>query len=699
MTANPQLAFVRAAAAVPLVRVADYAFNREQTLQLWRQAHREGVGVVFFPELGLTAYTAGDLHMDSHHLAMARESLAWLLERGAAEDLRPLAVVGLPVFVHPGVYNVAVALQGGRILGVVPKAYLPTYGEFYERRQFREGLSVPAGSTIQLCGQLASFGTDVLFPAENVPGLVVGVEVCEDGWTHLPPHAFQVSAGATVCGNLSGSNFVLGKGETRHQLCWRASSPGKCAYLYTAAGPGESSSDVAFDSHALIYENGHCLAESTRFSRRAQLISADIDVDLLVHERVASGTFGDCAVEHRRPFRMVSFAAHLPESFRPLRRSLERHPFVPKVPATLATRCWEVFEIQTNALLTRMQHFGNERLVLALSGGRDSTLAALACVNALDQLGVPRTNLLCLSMPGLGTSPGTRRISRRLAAALGASFEEQDIQDETFLVLREVGHRSIAAYEGWLRELGHAHTHASYARFLSDHPALGDVELENVQARIRKLRPLTLANRLRAVEIGTGDLSEKALGWSTYAGDHISMYDLNAGIPKTLVEFVIRWVATERIRTWATTNEGELREALFDVLAAPISPELLPPGAEGRISQLTESTIGPFELHDFFLYWFIRHGTRPARIGFLAEHAFEGVYSRDEIYRWLRIFFQRFFGNQWKRDCTADGPKVGAVALSPRGDWRMPSDVVARSWLDEIDAAGAASAGTAGRLD
>lgn len=703
----------RIAAAVPPVRVTAFQYNREQTLALWKQADQEGCAVIFFPELGITAYTAGDLHMDQHLLAECRETLAWLLEHSAREGLKTLAFVGLPVFVHPGLYNCAAALQGGRLLGVVPKGYLPTYGEFYEKRQFREGRHVPPGGEIELCGQRVPFGMDLLFAAENLPELVVGVEICEDGWTHLSPNAFLVSSGATVVGNLSGSNFLLGKAETRRLLCWKASGPGKCAFVYTGSGPGESSSDLAFDSHALIYENGTMLTESKRFSRQPQLISADIDLDLLLRERLTSGTFGDCAMQHAQPMRQVPFTAHLPQSFRPLRRAIERHPFVPKDAATLAMRCWEVFEIQTNALMTRMEYFGNDTLVLALSGGRDSTLAALACANVLDQLGKPRSNLICVSMPGLGTSTQTRSASQRLAAALGATFDEEDIREESLLILREQGHRAAVAFDAWLaqtqpaRQTGQTgqtgqigqggapgaarHGDAdAFVTFLSTHPDVADVELENIQARIRKLRVLTRANRHRAVEIGTGDLSEKALGWSTYAGDHISMYDMNPSIPKTLVEFVIRWVATDRIGTWSFDSEEQgkaLKQALFDVLEAPISPELLPTGAEGRIAQLTESTLGPYELHDFFLYWFIRHGAPPARILFLAEQAFEEAYTVEEIRKWLLVFFRRFFHSQWKRNCTPDGPKVGAVALSPRGDWRMPSDAIAQSWLEEIEAA------------
>jgi NAD+ synthase (glutamine-hydrolysing) len=679
--------FVRVAAAVPPVRVTDFVFNREQTLALWRRAHQEGAAVVVFPELGLTAYTAGDLNMDGHLLGQARDSLAWLLEEGEREGLRPLAFVGLPLYVHPGVFNCAAAIQGGRILGVVPKGFLPNYGEFYEKRQFREGRYVPPGSSVEVAGQTVPFGMDLLFGAADVPGLVAGVEICEDGWLQLAPHAFLASGGATVVGNLSGSPFRLGRGEARHRVCWKASGPGICAFIYSGAGPGESSSDVAYDSHALIYENGHPLAESERFVRQPLLLVADVDLEGLLYARAKLGSFGDNAVFHARPFRRVPFSAHRPEGFRPLRRPLDRHPFVPMDVATLATRCWEVFEIQTNALLTRMEHFANTHLVLALSGGRDSTLAALAGANALDQLGQPRDHLLCVSMPGLGTSQHTREASRLLAEALGASFEEEDIREECYLILREQGHPTAVQYARWLAEQGRPHDLDAFVAFVGAHHELADVEFENVQARVRKLRVMMKANRHRAIEVGTGDLSEKALGWSTYAGDQIAMYDLNPGIPKTLVEFVIRWVANERVQTWDATGGQRLRKVLFHILDAPITPELLPTDAEGRIAQLTESAIGPFELHDFFLYWFAGRGARPARILFLAEQAFAGEYGRDEIRRWMLVFFQRFFNSQWKRDCTADGPKVGEVALSPRGDWRMPSDAAVRTWLAEIESA------------
>lgn len=686
MNGDPFEGFVRVAAAVPRVRVTDFRFNAEQTLALWQQAHDEGCATVYFPELGLSAYTAGDLHLDRHLQSAVLGALAWLLDEGERRRIRTLAFIGLPLFVHPGLYNVAAALQGGRLLGIVPKTYLPNYREFYEARHFREGREVPDGFTIDLLGRTVPFGTDLLVVAQNQPGLVVGVEICEDGWLHLSPNAFQASAGATVIGNLSGSDFTLGKGGLRHKLCWKASDPGKCAYLYVAAGPGESSADLAFDAHALIYENGACLAESKRFSREPQLITADIDLEMLLHERLSTGSFGSASRAHGRVYRHVPFSAHHPGAPLPLRRSIERHPFVPKDPATLATRCWEVFEIQTNALITRLSYSKDPHLVLALSGGRDSTLAALACVSALDQLGLPRDHLHCLSMPGFGTTHHTRDASRRLAEALGADFAEQDIRTSCLLELRAQRHPAALAYDGWLADHGVPDTMPAFERYLGAHHELADVAFENTQARERKQRALDKANQNGALEIGTGDLSEKALGWSTYGGDHIGMYDINAGIPKTLVNFIIQWVATEQAQHWTAGDPGALRTVLEDILAAPISPELLPPSAAGQIAQLTEEHIGPYELVDFFLYWFVRHGTRPRRMLTLAKAAFAADYTEDELRRWLTSFLQRFWTSQWKRDCAPDGPKVGTVALSPRGDWRMPPDATVHAWVDEIRA-------------
>lgn len=669
--------FVRIAAAVPTCEVADVDANVEATLALWRRAHDEGHALVAFPELGLTGYTARDLFHDHHLLDAAQEGLARLAH--AARELAPLAVVGLPLRAGPGVYNVAVALQGGRARAVVPKCYLPNYREFEETRWFRPGLEVPPGATLDLgpaLGAAVPFGPDLLLQADAAPGFVVGLEVCEDYWVSVPPSALQTLHGATVVVNLSASNFIVGKAELRRLLAQASSDRGKCAYVYVAAGPGESSTDLAFDADAFITENGRVMASSTRFARQPQLVSVDVDLERLQRERIITNTFGDCAREHARAFRRVPFAGRA-EVALPLRRTVPRHPFVPQDPATLGARCWEIFEIQTNALATRMRALGRPKLVLGVSGGLDSTHAALVAATALDLQGQPRSDLLCVTMPGLGTTAGTRGNAERLAEALGAALRVISISEGTRLVLELLGHPAVAA----AAEVPDA---AALVERLRQRPELGDVTLENVQARLRTLVLMSLANAGGGLVVGTGDLSEKALGWSTYAGDHISMYDVNAGVPKTLMQSVIRWVANERVSTWSVGEPAVLRQTLFAILDTPISPELLPADAEGKIAQLTEANIGPYELHDFFLYHLVRDGARPARILDLARIAFAGDYALPELQRWLSLFLRRFFTQQFKRSCTADGPKVGAVALSPRGDWRMPSDAQVRGWLREV---------------
>lgn len=664
--------FARLAAAVPVCTVADIDKNRDHHLRLWQQAHEASCAVVVFPELGLSAYTARDLFFDRH---LQDRCLGGLLELAAAgAALRPLALVGLPLRVGNGLYNVAAAIHGGKILGIIPKSYLPTYREFEEARWFRPGTEVAAGATARIRDTEVPFGTDLLFCAADEPDLVVGVEICEDYWVQLPPSVYQVSAGATVICNLSASNFTVGKAELRRLLGRSLSDRGKCAYIYVAAGPGESSTDLAFDADAFICENGVELANATRFHRQDQLIHADIDLELLVHERVQTGSFGDCAAQNPRTFRRIPFS---PGLYRPpLQRHVSPHPFLPRDPATLATRCWEIFEIQSNALATRMRAVGRPKLILGLSGGLDSTHAALVATQALRLNERPFDELVCLTMPGLGTSAGTRTNAERLASALGAGFREVSVSEASRVVLAGLGHPAA---------IGTTSVDELLAR-LREEPESGDVALENAQARLRTLLLMNLANQLGGLVVGTGDLSEKALGWCTYSGDHISMYDVNGGVPKTLIQFVVRWVANERLAAWTGTNAEELRSVLFDILETPISPELLPPDATGRIAQLTESTIGPYELHDFFLYHFVRHGCRPGRILDLAQVAFAGRYDLPTLKKWLLVFYRRFFSNQFKRSCVADGPKVGMVALSPRGDWRMPSDAQVRSWIHALEA-------------
>ncbi|MFZ9885947.1 MAG: NAD(+) synthase [Myxococcota bacterium] len=665
--------FARISVAVPVCRVADAQANAEAILSLWREAHDAGSQVVAFPELAISSYTARDLFLDDHFLARCEAALAWLCDAG--RDLAPLAVVGTPLRVGAGLYNVAAILQGGRVLGLVPKSFLPNYREFEEKRWFRPGTEV-APETVHLVDQReVPFGTDLLFRGTRQPELCVGVELCEDMWVPLPPSMGQVLAGATVCLNLSASNFTVGKADTRRLLARSLSERGRCAYAYVAAGPGESSTDLAFDADAFLCESGQLLVTSQRFAREPQLITADVDLESLRRERLVTGTFQDCATASPRRYRTVAFVDEVP---RELHRYVSPHPFLPEDEPTLATRCWEVFEIQTHALVTRMAALGSPQLVLGVSGGIDSTHAALVSAVALDVAKRPRSDLLCVTMPGLGTSGGTRSNAETLARSLGATFLEVPIAEAARVVLEHLGHPVATE----------AHSVEDLLSRLRAHPELGDVTVENVQARLRTLLLMCLANQRGGLVVGTGDLSEKALGWSTYAGDHIAMYDVNAGVPKTLIQFVIRWVARERLPAFSQGDPRTLLETLERILETPISPELLPPDVDGRVAQLTEDTLGPYELHDFFLFHVVGHGARPARVLDLAQAAFKGRYPLDQLRSTLRRFYTRFFSQQFKRSCTADAPKVLRVALSPRGDWRMPSDASVRSWIKEVDGYG-----------
>ncbi len=660
--------YARVAAAVPHVAVADIAHNLERIRSLWQQADTAGVNVVVFPELCVSGYSIRDLCLNTTLLDACEASLTTLVE--ASRSFGTMAIVGLPVRVPSGgLFNCAAAIQDGRLLGMVPKAYLPNYREFEEARWFRPGFEVAAGTNLTVGGHTAPFGLDLLF-SSSLRGLTVGIEVCEDNWVQQPPNAWQVSAGATLICNLSASNFTVGKAELRRLLAQSTSDRGKCAYVYVAAGPGESSTDVTFDADAFVCENGNLLAESRRFLREDQLIVQDIDLDALAFERRSTTTFGDCARQLARGFRDIAFTATEPAD---LVRDISATPFLPRDPQTLATRCWEMFEIQTNALATRMAAVGAPKLVLGVSGGLDSTHAALVAAVALDLAGQPRSDLVCLGMPGFGTTDGTHANAEDLARELGATYRLIGVSEASRTVLGAIEHPAAEGVD----------TVDELLSRLRDEKDLGDVTLENVQARLRTLMLMSVANQCGGLVVGTGDLSEKALGWSTYAGDHIAMYDVNTGVPKTLIQFVIRWVANERVSTWSDSDT--LRNTLFAILDTPISPELLPADSDGRIAQLTEDTIGPYELHDFFLYHFVRHGATPGRLLDTARVAFAGRHDDGTLKRWLRVFFKRFFTQQFKRSCTADGPKVGTVALSPRGDWRMPSDASVTTWLAEIE--------------
>ena len=665
----PMLSFLRVAAAVPELRVADCRFNAERTLDLLRDAEERGVRVVVFPECGLTGYTCHDLFHQPTLLRSAENALETLL---SAADMcfSGVGIVGLPLSLDGMVFNCAAVFRGGKLLGVVPKTYLPNYKEFYDARYFapaRNALS----HTMSLAGQTVPFGTDLLFECDTSPGFVLGVEICEDVWMPVAPSAIQAVNGATVLANLSASNEAIGKAAYRRQLV--AGQSGRCVagYIYASSGVGESTTDIVFGGHAMIAENGSILAESPRFQRTGQLLVADLDLQHIERDRHAGTSFNESHSEPglKRSFRRVHFS--IPNAERPetLARHIDPHPFVPSDPATLRERCEEIFHTQVAGLAKRLEHIGKPNVSIGVSGGLDSTLALLVLCKTLDAIGAPRTKILALTMPGFGTTRRTKGNAQTLMALLGTTARETDIREMCIQQMRALNHSPFGISLA-------GETSETLGEKLRVLPAerRHDLVFENVQAR---MRTSLLMNA--GFTIGTGDLSELALGWCTYNADHMSMYNPNVSIPKTLVKFLVRWAAENEF-------DGDVRATLLDVVDTEISPELLPTAADGSIAQSTEATIGPYELHDFFLYHFLRWGSQPDKIFYLAKQAkFDRAWTSAEIQKWLRMFITRFFSSQFKRSCLPDGPKVGSVSLSPRGDWRMPSDAAALAWLDSVD--------------
>jgi len=647
--------FARLAVGLPLCRVADPAFNAGQTIALLKQAAAEGAAVVAFPELGLSAYSCDDLF---HQRALLDGCEAALADVVAATQALPIvAIVGMPLRVEQRLFNCAIVLLRGRILGVVPKTYLPNYGEFYEARQFCSGEETTA-DTVTLLGQQVPFGSRQVFTAEDLPLLRLHVEICEDVWTPIPPSSFAALAGATVLVNLSASNVVIGKAGYRRQLVSQQSARCLAAYVYSSAGAGESTTDLAWDGQALISENGELLVESERFQRRSQLVTADVDLERLARERMRQTSFGDSVRLHAAyvsTFRHVPFKLDLDRD-QPLalRRRVERFPYVPADLSRRDERCQEVYNIQVQGLTQRLASSGIQKLVVGISGGLDSTHALLVAARAMDALGLPRTNIIGVTMPGFATGERTRAQALRLMATVGCEAREIDIRPSCVQMLKDIGHPH--------RE---------------DEPVY-DVTFENVQAGERTSHLFRLANLTGGLVLGTGDLSELALGWCTYGvGDHMSHYNVNASVPKTLIQHLVRWVAETH-----QLGEGTDTQVLLDILGTEISPELIP----GSL-QSTEATVGAYALQDFNLFYTLRHGYAPAKIAFLARHAWSEVYTLAEIKRVLRIFVQRFFkGSQFKRSCVPNAPKVGSGgSLSPRGDWRAPSDSEAAVWLADLD--------------
>ena len=631
--------FFRVAAATPAVRAAQVAGNLRSIKELIFQAAEEGCGLVCFPELAVTAYTCGDLFRDAALLAAAEQGLAQLLED--TKELDILCAVGVPVPWEGALYNCAALFHRGRLLGLPAKEHIPNYGEFYEARHFTPS---PDPVTVTYCGQKVPLGKGLLFPCENVPGLTVAAELCEDLWGAQPPSAALAQNGATVVLNASCSDEVIGKAEYRRDLVKMWSGHLLCAYVYADGGPGESTTDMVFAGHDLIAENGALLGESQLFTHG--LTTADIDLERLAQERRRMNTWQDRrdSAVVRVPFR---YREETLANFQP-RRKFSPAPFVPRDQEGLTSRCQLILTMQAQGLATRLSHIGCKSAVIGLSGGLDSTLALLVTVRAFDRLRLDRKGIYAVSMPCFGTTGRTKSNAQKIAEELGVDFREVSIEKAVRQHFADIG---------------------------QDMDCL-DAAFENSQARERTQVVMDLANRVGGIAIGTGDLSELALGWATYNGDHMSMYGVNASVPKTLVRYLVRYEAE---------HSGErLAQALFDVLDTPVSPELLPP-KDGEISQKTEELVGPYELHDFFLYYMLRFGFAPGKIYRMACRAFEGAYAPETIKRWLATFYRRFFSQQFKRSCLPDGPKVGSVTLSPRGDLRMPSDASAQLWLEEIE--------------
>ena len=667
--------FIRVALAVPQVQVADPAFNATQTVELMEHADTETAALVLFPELGLSSYTCDDLFHQQPLLEASLEALRTVLK--ASERLAPITVVGLPLQIDHVLFNCAVVLHQGRILGVIPKAYLPGYREFYEVRQFAPAATARSRA-VTLCGQEGiAFGERLLFQVPTIPHCTFFVEICEDLWVPIPPSSYAAMAGATVLLNLSASNVTIGKHDYRHNLVANQSARCLAAYLYTAAGSGESTTDLAWDGHAMVYENGTCLAESERFSLTSQLLTADIDLERLAQERMRMTSFGYSMQRHHaelQTFRDIPVTIEIRKTGRVLcRRHYDRFPYVPSDPAVRDQRCYEAYNIQVHGLVKRLQSTRLEKVVIGISGGLDSTQALIVAARAMDQLGYPRTHILAYTMPGFATSERTLANARALMDVVGCTAHELDIRPSSRQMLDDLEHP-----------------------FTQGEPVY-DITFENVQAGERTSHLFRLANYHHALVIGTGDLSELALGWCTYGvGDHMAHYSVNASVPKTLIQFLIRWVADTNQLSEASSH------VLRDIVETEFSPELVPGDQNGnQPSQKTEEVVGPYELQDFNVYYTTRWGYAPTKIAFLAYHAWRDrtqghwpdipperrqQYRIGDIKHWLAVFAWRFFQiSQFKRSCIPNAPKVGSGgSLSPRGDYRAPSDSEAAAWLTQV---------------
>ena len=635
--------FVKVAAAVPLVQVADCFYNIEKIEGLMRQASEKGVQIIAFPELSVTGYTCLDLFAQQTLLDGAEEALLQLVSNTA--DLDILTIVGVPLRTENRLINAAVVFQKGAIRGVVPKTYLPNYKEFQEQRWFTSATELRE-STISIGEEEYPMGSHLLFRSGR---LTAGIEICEDLWVPVPPSSLLTMEGANIIFNLSASNELIGKHAYLRSLICQQSARCMAGYVYASSGFGESSTDLVFAGNGIIAENGNLLAESPRFTMEEQLVISEIDIETLQNDRQVNTSFmyGTSGLPKEKA-QVVDFQVRIPDGFS-LTRPVDPHPFTPSGEA-LKERCEEIFHIQVAGLAKRLVHAHAQTAVVGISGGLDSTLALLVTVMTFDVLKMPRGQIIGITMPGFGTTDRTYTNACDLIRSLGVTLKEIPIKEACLQHFRDIDHD----------------------------PSVHDVTYENSQARERTQLLMDVANQKNGLVIGTGDLSELALGWATYNGDHMSMYGVNGSIPKTLVKYLVEWVANHKV-------DDASRLTLLDIVDTPISPELIPADENGNIKQKTEDLVGPYELHDFFLYHFLRFGSHPSKIYFLAQKAFAGIYDNATVKKWLYTFFRRFFQQQFKRSCLPDGPKVGSVSLSPRGDWRMPSDAVSRLWLEEIE--------------
>lgn len=630
--------YVKVAAAVPRVKVADCRFNTEQIEKEIIIADGKGVQIIAFPELCITGYTCGDLFAQQLLLEEAEIGLIRILNDTRQMDI--ISILGMPVACNGVLLNVAVVIQKGKVLGVIPKTYLPNYKEFYEKRWFTSACEVHE-SSIRLCGQVVPMGRNLLFETADV---TFGVEICEDLWAPIPPSSVLALQGAELLFNLSADTEAIGKHAYLRSLIGQQSARCISGYVFSSCGFGESTTDVVFAGNGLIYENGNLLAASKRFSFEEQIVAGEIDVDYLRAERRVNTTFAACRANCVSEPAVRISTEYVNGKDLNLTRTYNPHPFVPQG-AALDERCEEIFFIQMSGLAQRLVHTKAQSAVVGISGGLDSTLALLVCVKTFDKLGWSRRGIIGVTMPGFGTTDRTYTNAVNLMKALGVTIREVSIKEACIQHFKDINH-DIDVH---------------------------DVVYENAQARERTKILMDIANQTRGLVIGTGDLSELALGWATYNGDHMSMYGVNTGIPKTLVKHLVKWVAENGM-------DDASRGTLLDIVDTPISPELIPADENGNISQVTEDLVGPYDLHDFFLYYFIRCGFPPSKILFLAARTFKGVYDEETIRKWLQTFYRRFFSQQFKRSCLPDGPKVGSISLSPRGDWRMPSDAGSEMW-------------------